>query len=101
LEDAGLITRMGSIVDASFVDVPRQLNSRKDNKTIKKGDIPEDWQKEVTEHKLAQKDVAAPWTKKNDETHSGYKNHVKADKDSKLTLKYEVTSAEVHDIQGL
>lgn len=45
--------------------------------------------------------VDASWIKKNDETHFGYKNHVKADKDSKLIVKYEVTSAEVHDSQVL
>jgi len=50
---------------------------------------------------VEQKDVNARWTKKNDETHFGYKNHVKADKDSKLIVKYEVTSAEVHDSQML
>lgn len=101
LEDAGLITRTGSIVDASFVDVPRQRNTHEENETIKQGDTPEDWQKEGKEHKKAQKDVDARWTKKNDETHFGYKNHVKADKDSKLIVKYEVTSAEVHDSQAL
>jgi len=101
LEDAGLITRTGSIVDASFVDVPKQRNSEDENDTIKKGDIPKDWQKEENEHKMAQKDVDARWTKKNDETHYGYKNHIKADKDSKLIVKYEVTSAEVHDSQVL
>jgi len=101
LEDAGFITRTGSIVDALFVDVPRQRNTREENDTLKKGDIPEDWQKEENKHKKAQKDVDARWTKKNDETHFGYKNHVKADKDSKLITKYEVTSAEVHDSQAL
>jgi len=35
LEDKGLITREGSIVDASFVDVPRQRNSKDENDTIK------------------------------------------------------------------
>ncbi len=76
LEEAGLITRTGSIVDASFVDVPRQRNSREENEKIKKGEIPSEWEKEEYKHKRAQKDVDARWTKKNDETHFGYKNHV-------------------------
>lgn len=101
LEDKGLITREGSIVDASFIDVPRQRNSKDDNETIKNGDVPEEWKAEGNENMLEQKDVNARWTKKNDETHFGYKNHVKADKDSKLIVKYEVTSAEVHDSQML
>ncbi len=101
LEDKGLITRTGSIVDASFVDVPKQRNSREENESIKDGGIPKEWEEEGSKHKVSQKDINARWTKKNDETHYGYKNHVKADKDSKLIVKYEVTSAEVHDSQAL
>lgn len=101
LEDKGLITREGSIVDASFVDVPRQRNSKDENDTIKNGEVPEEWKAEGKENMVEQKDLNARWTKKNDETHYGYKNHVKADKDSKLIVKYEVSSAEVHDSQML
>ena len=50
---------------------------------------------------VEQKDVDAHWTKKNDETHYGYKNYVKVDKASKLIVKYEVSSAEVHERQML
>ena len=46
---------------------------------------------------MAQKDVDARWTKKRDETHYGYKDHVKVDADSKLILDYAVTPANVHD----
>jgi IS5 family transposase len=97
LEEAGLITRTGSIVDATFVDVPRQRNSKDENAAIKNGTIPEEWKTKENRHKMAQKDVDARWTKKHDETHYGYKNHIKADKDSKLIVQYAVTSAEVHD----
>ena len=45
LESEGLITHKGTIIDATFVDAPRQRNSRDDNKTIKSGNIPEDWKK--------------------------------------------------------
>jgi IS5 family transposase len=101
LEDKGLITREGSIIDASFVDVPRQRNSKDENDTIKNGEVPEEWKAEGKENMVEQKDLNARWTKKNGETHYGYKNHVKADKDSKLIVKYEVSSAEVHDSQML
>jgi len=101
LEDKGLITRTGSIVDASFIDVPKQRNSKEENQSIKDGEVPKEWEEEGNKHKIAQKDINARWTKKNDETHYGYKNHVKADADSKLIVKYEVTSAEVHDSQEL
>ncbi len=101
LEKKGLITRTGSLIDASFVDVPKQRNKKEENDAIKKGDIPEEWKDESKANMVAQKDTDAHWTKKNDETHYGYKNHVKADKDSKLIVGYKVTSAEVHDSQIL
>ena len=44
-----------------------------------------------------QKDTDARWTKKNDETHYGYKDHVKVDADSKIITDYATTSANVHD----
>ena len=101
LESKGIITRSGSIVDATFVDVPRQRNTREENETIKDGKTPEEWEKEENEPKKAQKDVDARWATKNKETHYGYKNHVKVDKKSKIIVKHRVTSAEVHDSQEL
>lgn len=101
LEKKNIITREGSIVDATFVDVPKQRNSKEENDTIKEGKIPEEWNKREQKNKLAQKDVDARWTKKNDETHFGYKDHVKVDKDSKLIVDYTVTSANIHDSQEL
>jgi IS5 family transposase len=41
LTEGGLIGRKGSIVDASFVEVPRQHNNRKENEQIKEGERPE------------------------------------------------------------
>lgn len=95
LEAQGIITHTGTIIDATFVDAPRQRNSRDENEKIKNGEIPEKW--EENSHKLCQKDTDARWTKKRDETHYGYKNHIKADADSKLILDYKVTSANIHD----
>lgn len=101
LVDAGIITREGTIVDATFVDAPRQRNHRDENATIKEGDVPEEWKKPENAHKLSQKDTDARWTKKNNERHYGYKDHVKVDADSKLITAYTVTSANVHDSQAL
>ena len=95
LEKRGIITHKGTIVDATFVDAPRQRNSRDENEKIKNGEIPDAWKKNP--HKMAQKDIDARWTKKRDETHYGYKDHVKVDADSKLILDYTVTPANVHD----
>ena len=91
----GIITHTGTIVDATFVDAPRQRNSRDENKQVKNGETPEEWKKNP--HKLAQNDTDARWTKKNDETHYGYKDHVKVDADSKIITDYATTSANVHD----
>jgi IS5 family transposase len=99
LADLNLIVHEGKIIDASFVEVPRQRNSREDNKTIKKGEIPASFTE--NEAKLAQKDTDARWTKKNSQTFFGYKNHVKADEKSKIITKYVITDASVHDSQAL
>jgi hypothetical protein len=74
-----------------------QRNGRGDNETIKEGGVPEEWKKPENAKKLRQKDVDARWTKKNDETHYSCKDHVKADRDSKLIVSYAVTPASVHD----
>ena len=97
LSDGGMIGRKGSIVDASFVDAPRQRNSRKENEHIKAGKRPEGF--EEGSAKGRQKDCDARWAKKKNETHYGYKNHAKVDAKSKLVTKYETTGANVHDSQ--
>jgi len=94
LESHRLITRKGSIVDASFVEAPRQRNTREENERIKAGAVPEDW----GTNKLRQKDTDARWAQKGGETHYGYKNEPKVDMDSKLITDYAVVSANVHDI---
>lgn len=99
LEKANLIGKEGRMIDASFVEVPRQRNSRDENEQIKEGIVPEDW--EENPNKLSQKDLDARWTKKNNQTFYGYKDHVKVDEKSKLILSYEVTDASVHDSQTL
>lgn len=99
LKEKGLMAQEGKIVDASFVDVPRQRNDREENKTIKEGKIPEGW-KENPE-KLRQKDVDARWTKKGAEVHFGYKDHVKVNQKTKIIEAYEVTDASVHDSQKI
>jgi IS5 family transposase len=101
LEEQGIITYSGSIVDATFVDAPKQRNSRDENKTIKEGKTPGEWEKTENKNKLSQKDLDARWMTKNRERHYGYKNHVKADKKSKIITGYTITSAEVHDSKEL
>jgi len=98
LEKIGLMVNAGQIVDASFVECPRQRNSKAENEQIKAGNGAELWKDE--QHKKSQKDIDARWTKKNKENHYGYKNHAKVDAKSKLINTYTVTDASVHDSQA-
>lgn len=93
----GYVARAGQMIDATFVEVPRQRNTREENAGIKAGAAPEAWQEQPA--KQRQKDVDARWTKKNNETHYGYKNHVNADEANKLVQSYAVSDAAVHDSQ--
>lgn len=89
----GLNASRGKIVDASFVQTPRQHNRTEENARIKQGKPPEDW----PEAKRRQKDVEARWAKKNQQSYFGYKNHVKVNRRSKLIERYKVSHAARHD----
>ena len=97
LDDQGLFAKTGQIVDASFLEAPRQRNTREENLLVKAGKTPEAWQNKP--NKLRQKDLDARWTKKNKMVFYGYKNHIKADSGSKLISSYAVSDASVHDSQ--
>jgi IS5 family transposase len=97
LERLHLIVNEGKIVDASFIEVPRQRNSRDENEQIKAGQTPEAFK--TNANRLRQKDVDARWTKKNNQTFYGYKVHVNSDSKHKIVVNYVVTTASVHDSQ--
>ncbi len=97
LDAQGFAASGGQIIDATFVEAPRQRNSRDDNAAIKDGAIPADW----SGKKKAHKDTDARWTKKNGVAFYGYKNHANVDRKHKLIRKYKVTDASVHDSQKL
>ncbi|MGI6652751.1 MAG: IS5 family transposase [Christensenellales bacterium] len=101
LEQQGIIFHKGTIVDATFVEAPRQRNTQEENRLIKEGKTPEEWDKPENVNKVRQKDTDARWTTKNKERHFGYKNHIKVDADSKLITAYSVTDASIHDSQEL
>ena len=100
LEAKGMFARKGQMIDATFVEVPRQRNSREDNAAIKDGREPAGWDQKSPQFK-AQKDMDARWTKKNGISHYGYKNHVKVDSKSKLIDDFVVSEASLHDSQAL
>ena len=95
LQNASLMLKDGAIIDASIVQVPRQRNTREENKQVRDGEIPEEWKDKP--NKLEQKDLDADWVKKNGKTFYGYKNHIKIDNGSKLITFYAITPASVND----
>lgn len=99
LAQQGFAAQGGQMIDATFVEVPRQRNTREENALIKEGAIPIEWGKDENKHKLAQKDVCARWAKKGNETLYGFKNHVNVDDQHKLVQSYAVSDAAVHDSQ--
>jgi IS5 family transposase len=97
LSATGFIAKEGSIVDASFINAPRQRNSRDENAQIKEGKRPEGFEQGTA--KGRQKDCEARWAKKNNETQFGWKNHIKADAKTKLIATQITADASVHDSQ--
>ena len=95
----GYIARGGQILDASIVPVPKTRNTREENKTIKSGEVPEDWKNKPA--KRSQKDIDARWTKKHGKSHYGYKNHVNVDRKHKLVRRYHVSDVALHDSQAV
>jgi len=112
LEEQGIITHKGSIIDATFVTVPKRHTTKTDNEHLKAGEELEDLPAKCTERQAkgeiknaenveAQMDMDARWAKKGDESFFGYKDHVKCDSDSKIITDFSVTDASVHDSQEL
>jgi IS5 family transposase len=110
LEEKGIITHKGSLVDATFVTVPKRHTTQKDNGHLKAGEEVEDLPAKSAErlekgeikdmeNVAAQIDMDARWTKKGDESFFGFKDHVKCDADSKIITDFSVTDASVHDSQ--
>lgn len=97
LFNLGVSMKSGQIVDATFVPVPIQRNSREDNKAVKAGDTPSEW----TDKQAAHKDMDARWTKKNSQSHYGYKDHINIDADTKLITQWVASDASVHDSQAI
>ena len=106
LEENNLILHEGTMIDGSFVEAPRQHNTREENKIIKEDRDGELWNPEEGDteeekrrkaNKKRQKDTDARWVKKGGEKHFGYKNHTKVDKGSKFIKEGVTTDASVHD----
>ena len=99
LIEKGLVVNEGKMIDASFAPAPKQRNTREENQKIKDGQGAELWNDNPA--KKRHKDIDARWTKKNNVSVFGFKNHAKVDKASKIVDSYHVTDASVHDSQAL
>ena len=108
LVEKGIITRKGTIIDATFVTVPKRHTTKRDNEHLKAGEELEDLpakclerleNKEIKaiDNVITQMDLDARWTKKGNDSFFGYKDHVKCDSDSKIITDFSVTDASVHD----
>ena len=97
LDESGYQAQGGQIIDASIIPVPIQRNSKAENEQIKAGQRPPEWSENA--HKLSQKDTDARWTKKNNTSYYGYKDHVNIDAQHKFIRVHAVTDASVHDSQ--
>jgi IS5 family transposase len=95
LRSHGFTAKKGQIVDASIVSAPVQRNTREENKQIQEGQVPQDW----SEPKRRQTDTDARWTKKNNQSYFGYKNHIQIDVQHKFIRDYDISSASQHDSQ--
>ena len=94
LKERCIVTKAGSIVDATFIERSEQKanNRRNPDNRYKRDDISDE-----NKNKDRQYDKDARFTKKHGKWHFGYKNHVKADVESKIITDYAVTDATTHD----
>lgn len=102
LTSNGVVAKEGTLVDASFVKVPKQRNKRSDNADIKKGAIPLEFAKKDkngNSSKLSQKDCDARWVTKYKIREFGYKDHIAVDQKTKVITNYAVTPSSTHDSQ--
>ena len=95
----GVVAKEGTMVDASFIRVPKQRNKREDNSDIKKGAIPLEFG--INKNKLSQKDCDARWVTKYKTNEFGYKDHASVDQKTKIITNYTITPSSTHDSQAI
>ena len=93
-----VITRSGSIVDASFMDRSKQKFSKEEYAQIKRGEVPERIKENPARESQTDMD-ARMGVKKGGKECNGYKLHIKVDAASKCVVKVITTPANVSDIK--
>ena len=99
LRDQGAEARGGQIIDNTLAPVPKQRNTREENKDIKADHLPYGWEENLNH--LQQKDLDGRWVKKNCINHYGYKNGLCIDAWDDFIRRFVVTPANMHDSQML
>ncbi len=99
LQSHGYQAKGGQILDATIIPVPKQHISKEEKEQLDQGKIPQEWQDNP--HRYSQRDTDARWTKKNNVSYFGYKDHINVDVEHGLVRQYSVTDAAVHDSQAL
>ena len=87
------------LYNISDEELEYQVNSKEEKEQLDQGKIPQNRQEKP--HRLSQRDTDARWTKKNNVSHFGYKDHISVDVEHGFVRKYGVTDAAVHDSQAL
>jgi transposase, IS5 family len=87
---SGYSASEGRIIDASFVPTHKPTGTHK--KQLEE-EIP------LTPNQAQQIDTDATFTKKNERTYHGYKNHIQVDKKHKFIRQAKTTTASTHDSQ--
>jgi IS5 family transposase len=95
LRQNGFEAQQGQIVDATIVRARIRRDRSEVNEQVKRGDGEnvEEW----SENARRQKDINARWTKKNNKSYFGYKDHASVDVRHKFVRQYTITPASVHD----
>jgi IS5 family transposase len=91
------VPKGGQIIDASLFNMPKNHNTRDENKQIKEGKTPDGWDEQPNMKR--QKDEDARWPQKYGKSYYGYKNHINIDMEHKLIRRYAVTDVSVYDSQ--
>jgi transposase, IS5 family len=89
LNNAGFTAQKGQIIDATFVPTHKPTGKQQKQETP------------LTPAQICQIDPDATFTKKREETHHGYKNHISIDSKHKLIRQHSQTTASRHDSQEL
>ncbi len=99
LSDQGLEAIGGQIIEATLAPIPKQHNSREENKDKKSDRLPDGWKENP--NRLQQKYLDARWAKKNGINKYSHNNSICIDPELSFIRRFVMTPADIHDNQML